>query len=132
MSDAVMEMDLDFSPAGMAMIGQHLEQAFVILLGGIKVSVDEWPPVRISPAVDDFWVFARPPFQATLLLWARGALLAVFGNDARLEMIGKGDDQMDGAARRRLQSAPSGRGEHLSCVIDLFLQAHFEILVFKS
>src|ERR1019366_7766948 len=109
MRNAVMQMDLDFSPAGMAVLGEHLEQALVVLLGGIEVGVDEWAAIVVSPAVDYFGIFSRPPFQAALLLGTRDTLLAVFGIDGRFEMIGHGKDQVHGAADRRVQRAP-GRG----------------------
>src|SRR5712671_3448720 len=86
--NSVVQMDLDFSPASVAVIGEHLDQALVVLLGGIEVGVNKRAAVVVSPLVDNFGIFAHPRFQAALLLGARDALLAVFGIDGRFEMIG--------------------------------------------
>jgi hypothetical protein len=82
------EMNLDFSPAGMAVIGEHIEQALVVLLGGVEVRVDKRTAIGISPAVDHFGIFARPPLHPAFLLRTRGALLAVSENNTRFKMIG--------------------------------------------
>ena len=97
MRNPVVQMDLDFSPASVAVIGEHIEQALVVLLGGIEVGVNKRATVVVAPAVDNFGIFAHPRFQAALLLGARGALLTVFGIDGRFEMIGQGKDQVHGA-----------------------------------
>src|ERR1700675_1337842 len=104
--NSVVQMDLDFSPASMAVIGEHLEQSLVVLLGGIEGGGDKRAAVVVSRAVDYFGIFACPRFQAALLLGARYALLAVFGIDGRFEMIGQGKDQMHGTADGRGQRAP--------------------------
>ena len=109
MRSSVVQLDLNFSPAGMAVLGEHLEQALVVLLGGIEVGVDKWAAIVVSPAVDDFGIFARPPFQAALLLGTRDALLAVFGIDGGFEMIGHGKDQVHGAADRRVAARARSR-----------------------
>src|ERR1700721_838544 len=88
MRNAMMKVNLHLAPTGVAMVGEHLDQALVILFGGIKVSVEKRSPVVVAPFVDSFRIFARPPFQAALLLGAWGALLAVFGNDGWFKMIG--------------------------------------------
>ena len=98
MRNTVVQMDLDFSPAGVAVIGEHLEQALVILLGRIEVSVVKRAAIVVAPEVDDFGIVANPGFQPALLLGTRGALLAVFRNNGRLEMIGQSKDQVHGAA----------------------------------
>src|SRR5208282_31260 len=128
MVHAVMQVNLDFSPASMAVLGQHLQQALVVLLGGIEVGVDQRTAIMVAPAVDDFGIFARPPFQATLLLVARDALIAVFRDNGGFEMIGPGEDQVHGPARRRLQRAPSRRRQDLSGVGDLSFETHGETL----
>jgi len=75
--------------------------------------------IVVAPAVDDVGIFANPGFEPALLLGTRGALLAVAGNDGRLEMIGQGKDQVHGAASRRVQRAPGCGRQDLSCVGDL-------------
>jgi hypothetical protein len=65
---SVVQVDLNFSPTGMAVIGEPIEQTLVVLLGGIEICMNEWAAVMVSQAVYNFWVFSRPPFQASLLL----------------------------------------------------------------
>src|SRR6266849_11043926 len=77
--NSVVQMDLDFSPASVAVIGEHLEQSLVVLLSGIEVGVNKRAAVVVAPVVGNFGIFAHPRFQAALLLGARNALLAVFG-----------------------------------------------------
>src|SRR5208282_3487747 len=86
---SVMQVDLDFSPTGVAVRSEHLEQSLVVLLGGVEVGVDERTAIVVAPAVDRFGVFARPPFQTALLFGARCALLAVLWNDGRFEVVGQ-------------------------------------------
>src|SRR5208283_199566 len=125
--NSVVQMDLDFSPSGMAMTGEQVEQALVVLLSGIEVSVDERAAIVVTPGVDDFGILAHPPFQAALLLGARRALLTVFGNNGRFEVVGQGQNQMHRAVDRRLQSAP-GRGQHyLSGIGELFSETHLAV-----
>ena len=123
---AVVQVDFDLSPPGMAVIGQHLEQALVILFGRIKVSVDKRASVVVAPLIDNFWIFARPPFQPSLLLGAWSAFLTVFRNDGGFEMISQSDDQVHGAFWRGLQRA-KGRGwQDFSGVSELVFETHLE------
>jgi hypothetical protein len=78
-------------------LGQHLEQALVVLLGGVEISVDERTTVVVSPAVDGLGIFACPPFEAALLLVAQSTLLTVFGNYSWLEVIIQREDDVYGA-----------------------------------
>ncbi len=67
---AVMQMNLDLAPTSMTVIGEHLEQAFIVLLSGIEVGMDERPAIVVSPAIYRLWIFAAPTFQAAFLLGA--------------------------------------------------------------
>ena len=124
MRNSVVEMDFDFAPASVAMVGKHIEQAFVILLRGIEIGVNQRLAIVVSPSVDYFRIFARPPFQTAFLFWPRSALLTIFGYDAWFEMIGQGDDQMHRVAGRRFQGAPSRRWQHFSGIGNLLLKTH--------
>src|SRR5260370_10789040 len=124
--NSVMQMDLDFSPASVAVIGEHLEQPLGVLSSGIEVGVNKRALVVVSPAVDNFGIFAHPGFQAALLLGTRDAFLAVLGIDGWLEMISQGNDQMHGAAGGRVQRTPSRGRKDLSCVGDLSVYSHLE------
>ena len=83
-----MQMNLDFSPASMAMIGQHFQQAFVVLLGGIEIRVGQRAAIVIAPGIGYFGIFSRPPFQTAFLLGTWNALQTIRGIDAGFEMIG--------------------------------------------
>ena len=71
---SVMEMNLGFSPAAMAMLRQHLEQPPVVLLGGVKIGMDERAAVGVSPAINGLGIFADPPLQTLFLLASRNVL----------------------------------------------------------
>src|SRR5260370_35152491 len=77
MWNSVMQMDLDFSPASVAVIGEHLEQPLVVLLSGIEVGVNKRAAAGVAPVVGNFGIFAHPRFQAALLLGASDTLLPV-------------------------------------------------------
>src|SRR4029077_9835663 len=117
--NTMVQMDLDFSPTGVAVIGEHLEQALVILFGRIEVSVVKRAAIVVAPAVHDFGIFANPELQPALLLGARSALLAVFRDNAWFEMIGQSKDQVHRAVGSRIQRAPGCGRQDLSCVGDL-------------
>ena len=106
MRDAVVQVDLDFSPTGVAVVGKQVEQTLVVLLGGIKISVDERAAIVVTPGIDDLGILARPPFHAALLLGTRDAFLAICGIDGRLEVIGESKDDVNRAGGRRFQRTP--------------------------
>jgi hypothetical protein len=124
---SVVQVNLDFSPASMAVLGEHLEQALVVLLGGIEVGVDERAAIEITPAVDDFGIFADPRFEAALLLGTRGALRAATGSDGGFEMIGEDKDEVDGAAGWRVEGAPGRGWEDSSGIGELVLETHVSL-----
>ncbi len=72
MLHSVMQVNLDFSPTSMAVLGEHLQQTLIILLSGIEVGVSQRTSVVVAPAVDGLGIFAHPPFQAAFLLGTRG------------------------------------------------------------
>jgi hypothetical protein len=117
-------MDFNFPPASMAVIGEHIEDAFVILLRRVEVSVYKRAAVRVSPSVRYFRIIARPPLHSALLLSARSPLLTVFWNNARFEMISESNDKVDRPSRCWRQSAPGSRWQDLLRVGDLSLQTH--------
>src|SRR5208282_3731809 len=125
--NSVVQMDLDFSPAGMAMLGEHLDQPLVVLLGRVEVGVDKRTAIVVSPAVDDFGIFARPPLQPAFLLRTRGARLAATGNNGRFEMVGQGKDEMHGALGWRFQGMPGRGRQDFPGVSELLLKTHVEI-----
>src|SRR5437016_11833490 len=58
--DSVMQMDFNFSPPGMAMLCQAVDQVLLVLLGGIKISVHEWPPVTVSVGLHHARILPAP------------------------------------------------------------------------
>jgi hypothetical protein len=122
---SVMQMDLNFSPAGVAMLRQHLNQGLIVLLGGIKIGMDKRAAIVVTPAVDHFRILARPIFQAALLLGVRDALMTIGGVDGRLEVIGQSQNDVHRATDRRLQRAPNRRRHNLSYVGNFVFETHF-------
>src|SRR5580693_6755905 len=120
----MMEMDLDFAPARVAMLRYHLDQATVVLLRGIKVGVNKWAAVMVPPAVHCFRIFTPPPLQPTLLLGTRNALVTVFRIDGRLEMIGHRDHKVHRFAHGRSQRAPNPAGQHFPAVCNFVPETH--------
>src|SRR5580698_5659115 len=123
---SVMQMDLNFSPTGVAMLGEHLKQTFFVLLGRIKISVDEWAAIMVPPAVDDFGIFTGPIFETAFLLGERDTLLAIGGIDGRFEMIGHSKNDMHRTAYRRFQCPPCRRWHNFSCVRDFVFETHLK------
>jgi len=70
----MMKMDFNLSPPGVAMVRENFQQAFVVLLGWVKIGVDKRMSLRVPPSVRSFWVFCSPPFQTPFLLISRNAL----------------------------------------------------------
>ena len=85
---AVMQMNLDFAPALVAMVGQPLHKGLVVLLGRIKICVTEGMALMIAIGVDELRKDPAPILEATLLFVVRSPSSSVFGYDTRLEMIG--------------------------------------------
>jgi hypothetical protein len=91
---AVMQMDLDFAPTLMAMAGQTLQKGLVILLRRIKVCVTKGTAFLIAIGVGELRKHPAPIFEATLLFVVRSPSASLSRDDARLEMIGYGKDQV--------------------------------------
>jgi len=51
MRHAVMQVDLNLSPAPMTVLGEHTEQPFIVLLGGIEISVNQRAAIVVAVAV---------------------------------------------------------------------------------
>src|SRR5258706_2946722 len=63
---AVMQMNFNFAPARMAVLGGHLEQSFMVLFRRIKVSMNKRPAIVVASALDGFGIFPAPPFHPAL------------------------------------------------------------------
>ena len=111
------------------MIGQHLQQTFVVLFRRIKVSVDEWPAIRVAPAIDGFRIFSNPPFEAPFLLRTGHAPLTAFRVNRGFEMIGERDHEMYWSTRYRAQGAHGSARKDLRTVRDFLLQTHDDLIV---
>jgi hypothetical protein len=99
MINPVMQVDFNFSPAGMTMIGNAVDQTSVILLRRIEVSVYQRPPFLVAPPIHSSRVCGAPVFHAALLFGKGGARSTIFRHNGRFEVIGNSNDQMQGAAR---------------------------------
>jgi len=85
---AVMQVNFDLSPTGMTVVGEHLQQSFVVLFSRIKICVTEGMALMIAIGVDELRKDPAPILEATLLFVVRSPSSSVFGYDTRLEMIG--------------------------------------------
>src|ERR1700686_3549575 len=124
MRKSVVQVNLDFSPPSAAVFCEHSDQTLVVLLSGIEVCMNHGSAVVIAEVINNFGIFACPPFEAAVLLGAGDALLAVRGIDGRLEMVGHRKDHMARTARGRFQSARDGARKDFFCVGELFCQTH--------
>src|SRR5437868_11951317 len=108
-----MQMDLDFSPASMAMLRQPIDQPLFILLSGIKISVNERTAVAIPPTIRKLGVLPTPELESPLLLVVRSPSQSAFGDNTRLEVVGQSKNQMNLAFRpRSRQSLPDISGQN--------------------
>src|SRR5487761_428697 len=87
-------MNFYFAPTGPAMLCQPLNEAAIILLGRIEISVKEWTPILVPPAVHQKRVFPAPSLETLLLDATAGVLSRRVRTDRRLKMVGQGDDQV--------------------------------------
>src|SRR5450755_864055 len=94
--DSVMQMNLDLSPARMAMLRDHFQQSLVVLLRGIEIRMNKGTAIMVAPAIDRFRIFAAPPLDPPLLFWARNPLLTIGRVDGWFKVIRHRDDQMHG------------------------------------
>src|SRR5579864_3360182 len=83
----VMQMNLNLSPASIAMLCQSPYQAMIVLFGGIKIGVNEWIAVTITPCIGEPRTFPAPEIKAAFLLSIRSAQHPIFRHDRRLEVI---------------------------------------------
>src|ERR1700675_983293 len=97
----MMQMNFNFSPAGMTVVGQQLHESLVLLFSWIEVGVDKRSPIVVPPTIHGLGILAAPPFQAAFLLGPGDTLFAPFRINCRLEMIGHRDHEMYGTTRRR-------------------------------
>ncbi len=67
--DPMVELDLNLSPASMAVLGQAVNQGFIILLCRVEIRVAEGPPVAriLLPSGEYLHVPRNVPFQITLV-----------------------------------------------------------------
>src|SRR5262245_35259349 len=89
-SHPVVQMDLDLSPAGMAMLRESVDDGLMVLLGREKVRVDESASVRVTIGFEYAGIHAAPFFDPPLLLveGREGAVLRPWQN-GRLEVVGE-------------------------------------------
>src|SRR5262245_9693660 len=93
--DAVMQMDLDFTPAPLAMTGQALDHDLAVLLRREEVGVHERSAVVISIRARHRRICRAPMLEPSLLfLHARVRIRPGARNDGGLEMVGHRDDEV--------------------------------------
>jgi hypothetical protein len=58
--NSVVKMNLDLTPTGLAMFCELLDQTAIVLLGRIKIRVNERMAIAIAPSPGQAWVLAAP------------------------------------------------------------------------
>src|ERR1700733_6475001 len=117
-------MNLDLAPTGVAMMRNHLQQAAVVLLRGIKIRMDKRTAVIVTPPVHHFRILAAPPLDAPFLLRARNTLVTAFQINRRLKMIRYGDDQVHRFADSSGERPPSSAGQHFPAIRNFLPETH--------
>ena len=62
-----MEVDLDLTPAALAMCGQAVDEALVVLLSRVEVGVAEGSAIDVTPGLDRSWILPAPSLDPPLL-----------------------------------------------------------------
>src|SRR5262249_4636072 len=93
--DAMMQMDLDFAPARLAMTGKTLDDDLAVLLSREEVSVRERAAVVISMPVSHRRIRRAPMLKPSLLFVHARVGIRAARNDGGLEMIGHRDDEVN-------------------------------------
>ena len=90
--DAVVQVNLDFAPPRVAVLGQSIDQIRIAIFSGIKIRVAQGPAIMIAPALDCHGILAAPSLYPALLLscthWRPGSGTTIH----RLKMIGNAND----------------------------------------
>jgi hypothetical protein len=71
----------------MAVLGDHLEQSFMVLFRRIKIGMNKGPAIVIAPAIDGFGIFPAPPFHPAFSFRERDAPLAALWINSGLKMV---------------------------------------------
>jgi len=119
---SVMKMNFSFAPARMAMLGQHLNQLFVVLLGRIKIGVNQSTTVMVAQLINHLRIFSKPCLLAPQLLVARHALVAARRIEGGLKMIGEAEDDVDRPRRTRAQRVQRDGRQHPAAVCEFFVE----------
>src|SRR5258706_4045031 len=110
----------------MAMVCQNFQQAFVVLLGWVKVSMDKRASLGVPPSVRRLRIFFPPPLQTPFLFASRNALLPVFGIDCRLKMIGHCEDEVDRSGHGAGESTQGCAGKYFCRIDNVLTEIHSE------
>src|SRR5208282_1589214 len=95
---SMMQMGFDFTPTGLAVVGQAIQQTLVVLLSRVKVSVNEWPVFTVTQRIECQRVFSAPPLNSMFLLIVGGPGRTVVRYDCRLKVVSQCNHKMDTAA----------------------------------
>src|SRR5262245_20762484 len=95
-----MEMNLDFSPASLAVLSQPLNEGLVVLLGREEVGVPQRVAIGVTIRSGDLRIYPAPFIQApALLIPARVASGGSVRNEGWLEVISYRQDKAKWARR---------------------------------
>jgi hypothetical protein len=110
--DPVVELNLDLPPAALAVLGQAIDERFVVLLGRIEVGVPQWPAIGVAPGIHRSGILHAPALEPPLLLVGTRRDARSVGDDGRLEVVSDRDHEVGPRPpRMRLQPLPGVDGQ---------------------
>ena len=97
---SVVEMNLDLSVSPMAVPRQLRNKVSLVLLGRIKIGMDEGPALIVPPFLHQVGIHLAPALHPSLLLGMRGSRRSLPRHNGRFKMIGKRKNQVNAASGR--------------------------------
>ena len=90
-----MQVNLNFSPTGIAELRQLLDQTPVILFGRIEIGVNEGTAIAVAPRICELRILSKPEINPPLLLVVRSVTRSILCDNRRLKVIGNRNDQVN-------------------------------------
>src|SRR3989442_2119119 len=103
--NAMVQVDLDLTPARAAVLGQAVDQGLVVLLGWIEVGVTHGATISVTPTADGLRILRAPLLKTTLLL-IHARVCFGLRRDRWFEVIGHSHHDVDHPRSRRPAQEP--------------------------
>jgi hypothetical protein len=92
--DPMMQVNFNFSPARMAVLGESTHKKPVVLFGWIKIRVNEWLPFGVTKLAEPARILPAPVLEPSLLFVERSTLRPATEHNRRFEVIGHAENQV--------------------------------------